>query len=93
MCAPPRFGGWVNADWLGGWTCCVEQGHYGHRARKAIERRFIISLTVIAGAVGAFGAGLTSEAARWLWATFLAVVSIGMGYAGRVVELMKGWWL
>lgn len=19
----------------GGWTCCVEQGHYGHRARKA----------------------------------------------------------
>jgi hypothetical protein len=18
-----------------GWTCCVEQGHYGHRARKA----------------------------------------------------------
>ena len=48
---------------------------------------------MIAGAVGAFGAGLTSEAARWLWATFLAVVSIGMGYAGRVVELMKGWWL
>ncbi len=35
MCAPPRAGGWVNADWLGGWTCCVEQGHYGHRGRKA----------------------------------------------------------
>lgn len=32
---PPRFGGWVVADWLGGWTCCIEQGHYGHRARKA----------------------------------------------------------
>ena len=32
---PPRFGGWVVADWLGGWTCCVEQGHYGHQARKA----------------------------------------------------------
>ena len=32
---PPRFGGWVTADWLGGWTCCVEQGHYGHRGRKA----------------------------------------------------------
>lgn len=32
---PPRSGGWVNADFLGGWTCCVEQGHYGHRARKA----------------------------------------------------------
>lgn len=23
------------ADWQGGWTCCVEQGHYGHMARKA----------------------------------------------------------
>lgn len=23
------------ADFHGGWTCCVEQGHYGHRARKA----------------------------------------------------------
>jgi hypothetical protein len=33
---PPRDGGWVSAG-LGdpGWTCCVEQGHYGHRARKA----------------------------------------------------------
>ncbi len=35
LCAPPRHGAWVNADFLGGWTCCVEQGHYGHRARKA----------------------------------------------------------
>jgi hypothetical protein len=32
---PPRCGGWVKADIEGGWTCCVEQGHYGHRARKA----------------------------------------------------------
>lgn len=31
---PPRAGGWVNADFLGGWTCCVEQGRYGHYARK-----------------------------------------------------------
>jgi len=22
------------ADFLGGWTCCVEQGRYGHYARK-----------------------------------------------------------
>ncbi len=35
LMAPPKTGGWVKADWLGGWTCCVEQGHYGHRARKA----------------------------------------------------------
>lgn len=33
--APPRWGGWVRGDWQGGWTCCVEQGAYGHRARKA----------------------------------------------------------
>jgi hypothetical protein len=35
---PPRSGGWVAADWVAGWrgwTCCVEQGAYGHRARKA----------------------------------------------------------
>lgn len=32
---PPRCGGWVKADWLGGWACCIEQGAYGHRARKA----------------------------------------------------------
>ncbi|MDP9179691.1 MAG: hypothetical protein M3O61_18615 [Gemmatimonadota bacterium] len=32
---PPRSGGWVSAGIVGGWTCCVEQGHYGHRARKA----------------------------------------------------------
>lgn len=32
---PPRSGGWVPADFFGGWTCCVEQGHYGHPARKA----------------------------------------------------------
>jgi len=33
--APMRNGGWRRADSFGGWTCCVEQGHYGHRARKA----------------------------------------------------------
>ncbi len=30
---PPKAGGWVLSG--SGWTCCVEQGHYGHRARKA----------------------------------------------------------
>lgn len=34
LLTPPRAGGWITAgDWTG-WTCCVEQGHYGHRARK-----------------------------------------------------------
>lgn len=31
---PPRAGGWVQADAYDGWTCCVEQGRYGHYARK-----------------------------------------------------------
>lgn len=31
---PPRAGGWIIADFGGGWTCCVEQGRYGHYARK-----------------------------------------------------------
>lgn len=38
LVAPPRTGGWIRADWVDGhqgWTCCVEQGAYGHRARKA----------------------------------------------------------
>lgn len=35
LTAPPRDGAWVAAgDWIG-WTCCVEQGWYGHLARKA----------------------------------------------------------
>lgn len=34
LCKPNRCGGWVVADWQGGWTCYVEQGHYGHVARK-----------------------------------------------------------
>lgn len=30
---PPNDGGWVRADSVG-WTCCVYQGHYGHKALK-----------------------------------------------------------
>jgi hypothetical protein len=32
---PPTGGGWVVADWIGGWTCYVEQARYGHGAKKA----------------------------------------------------------
>jgi hypothetical protein len=32
---PPSWGGWVAADFVGGWTCYVEQGRYGHPAKKA----------------------------------------------------------
>jgi hypothetical protein len=31
---PDRAGGWIMADYHGGWTCCIEQGRYGHYARK-----------------------------------------------------------
>ena len=34
LAAPPRSGGWMSADSYGGSTCYVEQGHYGHIARK-----------------------------------------------------------
>lgn len=34
LAKPPKNGGWIRAD-KHGWTCCVEQGHYGHPARKA----------------------------------------------------------
>lgn len=32
--APARGGGWTLADEFGGYTCCVDQGHYGHFANK-----------------------------------------------------------
>jgi hypothetical protein len=32
---PGRYAdGWVRSDSFGGWTCYVEQGHYGHMSRK-----------------------------------------------------------
>jgi hypothetical protein len=34
LTVPPRAGEWFKADNYGGWTCCVEQGQYGHYARK-----------------------------------------------------------
>lgn len=34
LAKPPRAGGWIRADHHGGWTCCVEQGRYGHYAPK-----------------------------------------------------------
>ena len=34
LLTPPYHGGWVAAGDNIGWTCCVDQGHYGHRAAK-----------------------------------------------------------
>lgn len=36
---PPREGGWVPSGI--GWCCQVEQGHYGHKARKATWLYFV----------------------------------------------------
>lgn len=35
LAAPSAKGGWSKADDYGGYVCYVEQGHYGHMARKA----------------------------------------------------------
>lgn len=35
LARPPRSGGWVPADEHGGHTCHIEQGRYGHIAKKA----------------------------------------------------------
>jgi hypothetical protein len=35
LARPPRQGRWARADEYGGWTCHVEQGRYGHPAKKA----------------------------------------------------------
>lgn len=34
LARPSRMGGWIVADDCGGFACCVEQGRYGHYARK-----------------------------------------------------------
>ena len=49
------------------------------------ERTLLLSMAVIAGAVGALGAGLTTQAARWLWDTVLAVLSSGW-------TALAAWW-
>ena len=49
------------------------------------ERSLLLSLAVIAGAIGALAAGLTTQAARWLWDTFLAVLSSGWA-------TLAAWW-
>ena len=35
LAKPVAGKGWAKADEFGGWTCHVEQGHYGHMSRKA----------------------------------------------------------
>lgn len=43
---PPRPGGWLSAGDGFGWTCCVDQGHYGHRGSKATWL-YVVSLSYL----------------------------------------------
>ena len=49
------------------------------------ERTMLLSVAVIAGAIGALAAGLTTQAARWLWDTALAILSAGW-------TALAAWW-
>lgn len=41
------------ADFLGGWTCCIEQGRYGHYARKpTLIYAFGVDLTMLEWGIG-----------------------------------------
>ena len=66
---------------------CLEEFRVRQQVIEGLksERSFIVSLVVIAAAVGALGAGLTNEAARWLWDTFLASLSFGW-------KALAAWW-
>lgn len=74
--APNTAGGWTRCDFLGGWTCHVEQGHYGHRARKPTwlyavgvelpSMRWRTSIGVCEDALIAAGCGRKTEGRRWL---------------------------
>lgn len=72
---PPYEGGWVAADFEGGWTCCVEQGWYGHKARKKTwlyARHVGLPPALLWGkspAEGRIDDGFRSREARQIWKT------------------------
>lgn len=73
---PERSGGWIMADFLGGWTCCVEQGQYGHYARKPTL-------------IYAFGTDLPSLKWGYRWANLdpEVVARMGIDRAKRLGEV------
>lgn len=73
---PERSGGWIMADFLGGWTCCVEQGQYGHYARKPTL-------------LYAFGTDLPSLRWGYRWANLdpAVVARMGLKRAKRLGEV------
>lgn len=72
---PPKVGGWVAAGDGVGWTCCVEQGHYGHRARKA---------------TWLYAAGISAlPSLRWGKSSATARLDLGCHSAAERRELIK----
>jgi len=53
---PPKSGGWVFDGYVGSresWICCVEQGHYGHPARKATWLYYVTQcVTIVSPEIG-----------------------------------------
>lgn len=56
---PPRAGGWIKTR--KGYTCSVEQGHYGHAGRKATWL-YLVGFAPPAIDLGTVGAAVASEA-------------------------------
>jgi len=57
---PPRHGGWVKGL-CGGWSCAVEQGRYGHPAKKATWL-YARGVTLLPSLRWGFEAGSASKA-------------------------------
>ena len=65
---PPKSGGWIPARSVPGYICHVEQGHYGHRARKA---------------TWLYSAGCTLPELKWGRSSATAYVTDGGGNVKR----------
>lgn len=65
---PPSSGGWVNADWEGGWTCALSQSQYGHVAQK---RTWL------------YAVGVDLPSLDWSWGEGIRVSSLRMPKEGR----------
>jgi hypothetical protein len=76
---PAHTGGWIRADGnYNGWTCCVEQGHYGHRARKKTWLYFN------AGVMNwEFAAANASKPIELIWGPSAAGVRLDQGFHSK----------
>ena len=84
---------WLKAAWVAenNYNSLTDKCREEVRVRQQVieglksERTMLLSVAVIAGAIGALAAGLTTQAARWLWDTFLAGLSSGWA-------TLAAWW-